>query len=204
MKKSLIVISVVALVLCVASVSQASSLFNLGFETGDLTGWTSSGNASVVTSHAGTSSTYNPVSGSYFAQIMGGTENVYYTLTQAFTATSGETIGGWAAFDYGDYHSFNDYAKVEIKDASGVLLATPWSVFGNDIPNYTDGPWTQWNWVAPSDGTYALVYGSANNLDGALSSYGLFDAGPVIPEPASMMLLGTGLFGLIGLRKKKK
>ena len=205
MQKSLIVVSISLLVLCIASVSQASSLVNLGFETGDLTGWASSGNASVVASHGGASgTTYNPVSGNYFARISGGNVGTYYMLAQAFTAASGETIGGWAAFDYRDYHYYNDFAQVQILDPSGALLATPWSVFGNNVPNYYDGPWTQWSWTAPSAGTYVLVYGSANGGDSALSSYGLFDAGPVIPEPESMMLFGTGLFGLIGLRRKKK
>lgn len=199
---------VLGAVLLMAAVSQNSyALINSGFETGDLSGWTSSGVASVVTSHiSGQGTTYSPQDGSYFALLQTGAgQGVYTTLSQNFSILQNWGIDGWAAFDAGDYLPYNDNAWVKILNASGAELATPWSDSVSNVGNYGDGAWTYWNWIAPADGTYTVKYGVANVGDNILDSYAMFDskAAGIVPEPATMSLLGLSLLGLFGIRRKK-
>lgn len=204
------------LVLCaallMAAVSQNSyALINSGFETGDFSGWTSyvpsGAGAWVVPSHTGDQGTsYLPPEDSYFALLKTDGPGSYTTLSQTFSILSGYGIDGYAAFDARDYKPYNDNAWVKIYDASGTsLLATPWYADVNGLGNYADGPWTFWQWLAPADGTYMVKYGVANVGDSGYDSYALFDAkdSGVIPEPATMSLLGFSLLGLWGMRRKR-
>ncbi|MFH1245595.1 MAG: PEP-CTERM sorting domain-containing protein [Candidatus Omnitrophota bacterium] len=201
------------LVLCAALLMAAVSrnsyaLINSGFETGDLSGWTSSGVASVVTSHTGDQGTlYGPQDGSYFALLKTGSgQGVYTTLSQSFSILQNWGIDGWAAFDAGDYLPYNDNAWVKILGANGAELSTPWSASVSTVGDYGDGAWTYWNWIAPADGTYTVKYGVANVGDNILNSYAMFDskAAGIVPEPATMSLLGFSLLGLFGIRRKRR
>jgi len=80
-----------------------------------------------------------------------------------------------AAFDYRDYHDFDDSAFVRVRDSLNNLIATPWYEHGLARPNYWDGPWTYWSWTAAVAGNYQLEYGVANLGDNSLPSAALFD-----------------------------
>jgi hypothetical protein len=159
---------------------------NLGFETGDTTGWTLvvpyGGSAKVVTSHQGNSSTYSPRDGNYFLELKTDGPGSYTTASQTVTLNAGDKLSGWAAFNAQDYLPFNDDASVQIYEPSGVLIATPWYSDVAIVGNYGDGPWDSWSWTAPADGAYTLRYCVANAGDNVVDSCALFDADTTPPE----------------------
>jgi hypothetical protein len=164
-----------------------SSLASNGdFETGDFTGWTtyipSGASASVATGWTGYYGTsYSPQDGSYFALLKTNGHNSYTTISQDIAMTAGDTLEGWAAFDARDYIPYNDNAAVRILQG-GSLIATPWYSDVSILGNYGDGPWTSWQWTAPSSGTYTLEYRNSNWLDSVLDSYALFDSSFAVIE----------------------
>ena len=191
------------------------AVINAGFETGDLTGWTpslSGGAAMVVTSNTtdyGGTITYLPPEGNYFLAIGSGDADVWQTVSQSLALEGGESIGGMAAFDWGDYTPFADGARVRILDAAGAQIAQPFYFDGSMAPdNGYNGPWTSWSWTAMSAGTYTIEYAARNTLDGGgpNQTFGYFDAAQTttrVPEPASLALMGLGLTGLAVVRRRR-
>lgn len=205
-----LVIGLVMAVVLAATGHVQAAIVNGGFETGDFTGWTvtipSGGEALVVTDHVGdNSSTYLPVEGTYFARLKTDGSGSSTTIKQTVLVGAGERLFGWAAFDYQDYDPYNDYAYVQILDALGSVIATPWAEYGLDHPNYWDGPWTFWSWTSSVSQTVTVVLGIANEGDDQCDSYALFDGVGVVPEPSPFLVWsGLGPIGAIFAWKRKR
>ena len=200
-----VVLSVVSFVL--APNPTDADVINGSFEMGDFSQWAttvaSGGAAFVVASHEGDSSTYGPTDGSYFAELM-----TDATISQTISVAVGDILTGWAAFDFRDYHPFNDNADVKIWQGA-TLLAVPWAEDGISRENYWDGPWRQWSWTSTVAGTIEVKFRVANTIDSAVDSFALFDGvaqeSAGVPEPSTLLTFaGLGGMGLVMAWRRRK
>jgi len=151
---------------------------NRGFELGNLSGF-----ALVGTSFANVSASETPISGNTYyptqvdnlAVIQGLSSGV--NTSQFFNATAqAGTVGSML--------------ETAITLSPGAPFSFDWAFLGNDF-----SPWNDFALFYLKDQSGAIVF-----------SEGLAQIGsaPAIPIPSSVLLLGSGLLGLLGLARKGK
>jgi hypothetical protein len=176
----------------------AAAVTNIGFEAGDLSGWTvSNGSVAAVTSFGA----YTPQEGSWFARLTtNGTANLYTLLTQTVTLAAGQTLQGVFGFQTTDYLPYNDDGFFRINGTPIVTASV------SSVGNFGSSGWLPWSFTAPAAGSYTLQVGVRNLIDGEYPSHVLFDAKLVaaaVPEPATWALMLAG-FGLVGLGARRQ
>jgi hypothetical protein len=189
--KSAILAAAVA-ALSLGAAANANAATNLGFETGDLSGWTLSGNGGVDDSYGA----FTAVQGSDLAYVVAGYEGVYSTLSQVFNLVAGQTIKGSVGFQSNDYLPYNDNAYLAI---NGMHL---FDFNVAQVGTNGNSGWQSFSYTAATTGLYELKLAVRNVGDSSSSSGAVLDnvsTTAAVPEPATwaMMLLGFGATGAL-------
>jgi len=218
MKKFLMVLCAVVLVFGMFGSASANLISNGDFETGDLTGWTTSGVVDVV----------NPATPSLpdwlasvqgmddnFALIGWGTGSGESSLSQSFTV-SGTTSINLAfdyAFDFFDINFLKDDTFLAITTYTGdvagavTMLDISSSLIGANYGHYEQTFDLDPTWVLDAEMSFTL-----SEVGGSFWEAGTFSMAGIdnvnvntapVPEPSTILLMGAGLFGLVGYNRKR-
>lgn len=193
---------------CATATAQANMLTNPGFETAD--------DGSGAQNWFGW---YDPENGVSLQRVTDVFHNGGASANTKFTGTTGYTIGGWGqvltGWTAGQTLYTNMWTKVSvIGDAYAQLkfeAATPDGTVDFWGPSTSENSWAQltYNFTIPSDTTELRMLGvhvaSAGTNNGDIYFDDAYADTTPIPEPASLILLGSGLLGLFigGFRKRK-
>ena len=151
---------------------------NSGFELGNLTGYTLAGTSFANVSGSETAinyNTYTPTQGDFMAVIQGLSNGV---TTSQFSNATGQagTVGS--------------ILETALTLTPGTTFSFDWAFLGNDF-----SPWND----------FALFYMKDQNGN-IVFFEGLAQIGsaPAVPLPSTLLLLGSGLCGLLGLGRRVK
>ncbi len=225
MKKIFVFVGVILLCIGTSAFAVPTNLLvNSGFETGDFSGWTIGGNSTSEgvdvdgTSISGADSPFPPnyvnvKSGNYagWALVQNGIDPVErIILSQSISVLPGQQVdvGFWLGNDsnsgFGmqllDSHTQIFIDGVGLLPSAGILSITTGSSpldFFNFSGSFNTGSRTS------IDVAFA-INGSGTSRVGASFDDLYFISEASVPEPSTLLLLGSGMFGLGAFRKKFK
>ncbi len=171
--------------------ADGQALVNGGFETGDFTGWTLSGNT--------TDPFYGvdglvPNSGNFGAFF--GVEGSPVTISQDFTAALGQTVVISFFLDPGAGGFPGEVDTFEaILNGTSLLSIDAVNDPNPPLPGYTEYSFT----LNASQTNNTIAFSFQNDDD----YWNFDDASVAVPEPSSLLMLATALPGLLFFRRRK-
>jgi len=191
--KTLLVIAAFTLLMCAPMAFGQNLLSNGGFETGDFTGWTTGGNFEDTEVVSGAFYEYSGAQEGNFYAVLGpvGSDG---TLSQSFADHAGTsyTFSFWIASVGDNPSDFSAYW-----DGTAVLSLTN--------PD-TGANWSEYSFTETGTGNDTIsfsfrddpAYIALDNVSVAAQS-----GTSTVPEPSSLLLMGTGALGLLGVVRRK-
>jgi len=199
MKRATLILAVLALLSGWPGQAKADLIVNGGFETGDFTGWTETGNTTWVRVEpyapypSGVTPTIDPHTGNYFATLSNYSYQGLGGITQTVTTTPGQTylLSYWYDMNYPG----NDEFKVTL---DGTTLS--------DLVNIAPQTWTNYTFVVTGTGSDTVAFsGYQDSGWNGLDDVSLSPPSLSAPEPSSLAVTGISVVGMmIYMRRRRK
>jgi PEP-CTERM motif len=191
LRTSLLALAMVAV--CAATASADQLVTNGDFQTGTFSGWTV--NTSGATNHPWTITNSGPNSyastGCVGIECIEGNSTQQGSLVQILSTVAGQTYN--LSFDYSPEEGtptelLVDFGSLQVAD----LVNVP-----DSIVHYS------FDIVAPAGPLELIFLGRQDPSYNYLDNISVSTVSAATPEPASLALFGTGIFGLVGVVRRK-